>query len=281
MSNFKYLAIFKTPLVQGTPLKVIIDPVKIEMTREARSYRIPVQEFSVLPTGKNGLISHDDELVLQSGITHVILTARTEEKDPILGKRQCEENLDRIIANLSWIYKPEIFSDLIYRGWRLENKAGVMEAWMKLSEPVTVNEKFMEDRLKEINRNQTEDPEMFERIKLMSRFYTKSISISPSEEKYLLLWTILEVYPMKDTTNIKPISEILSIVTGHQVQDVKDKLDIGRLYGTRCKLVHDGVFDIPIQDMGAVFAKLETIIYEIFRYASKLPSAHSLDAYFT
>lgn len=69
MPNYKYVAIFKTLLIEGTPLKVVIDPVKIEMTREARSFTIPVKEYSVIPTGKDGGLGHLTDLVLQSGLT--------------------------------------------------------------------------------------------------------------------------------------------------------------------------------------------------------------------
>lgn len=174
-----------------------------------------------------------------------------------------------------------MFFDLVYRGWQWENKVGYMESWVKSANPITIKEKFVEDRLHEIGQNQSKDPDMFERMKLIAKFYTKALSMSPSEEKYLFLWTILEVYPMKASTNIKPISETLSLITGREVQYVKDKLGIGRLYGIRTNLVHNGTFDIPVGDMGAVFDKLENIVREIILYASKLPPAHSLDGYFT
>ncbi len=101
----------------------------------------------------------------------------------------------------------------------------------------------------------------------------------PGEGKFIWLWTILEIFPLKNRTNIKPISELLAAITGQQSQRVKEKLDIGRLYGHRCNLVHNGKLNIDIKEMGEVFRKLENIIYEILRKMSGLPYSGSLDIY--
>jgi hypothetical protein len=281
MSGFKYLTIFRSSLIQGTPLKVISDRVKIEMIREARSYRVPFQQSSILPEGAGGLIAKDKFLTLEEGTAHIVLTAMTGEDNPVIGRMECEDELDRMITTLSLVYKPEIFGDLVYRGWQLEEKKGVMEAWVKLSPPVTVSEKCISDKITEIKQNQAKDPDLLQRLKLMSRFYSKSLSLHPSEEKYILLWTILEVYPMKDTTNIRPIIKLLATITGYQIEKVREKLGIGRLYGIRCDLVHKGKLTMTIQEMGELFTKLENIVTEVLRYASGLPYIQSLEKYFT
>jgi hypothetical protein len=52
---------------------------------------------------------------------------------------------------------------------------------------------------------------------------------------------------MRDTSNIRPIAEHLSRATGQSLAKIQDKLDIGRLYGARCSLVHDG--KLPVQSV--------------------------------
>ena len=281
MNDFKFLAIFKTSLVKGTPLKVVSDPVKIEMFKGSRTYRVPSQQSSIFPTGRDSLISRDANLELDPHSSHIVITARTEESNPISARKLCEDASDRIITSLSLIYKPEIFSDLIYRGWLLEEKTGIMDAWIKVTEPITLSEKALSSELKDIIEKQSRDADILNRFTLMSSFYSKALCERPSEEKFILLWTMLEIFPMKDTTNIKPIAEHLALITGLKSEDIRAKLDIGRLYGSRCNLVHNGKFDIELKDMGVIFTKLENIVYEILRTMIGLAYSGSLDQFLT
>ena len=59
------------------------------------------------------------------------------------------------------------------------------------------------------NAHSSSDPDLQRRLGLMARFFSKAVALDPSEEKFLFLWTTLEVFPMKDTTNIGPISDYL------------------------------------------------------------------------
>lgn len=133
------------------------------------------------------------------------------------------------------------------------------------------------------------------RFSLMSKFFSKSLSYSMSEEKFLLLWTILEIYPMKSTSNIKPISECLSIILNLDADDVKEKLGIGKLYGLRSSLVHDGIFRVDMElideqydnendlrfyhHTSEILGKLESIVHEVLRYMCGLSYSGSLDEY--
>ncbi len=276
---FKFLTIFKTNLIQEAPQKIISDPVKIEFFKEARSYKVPFQLSSVFPKGENGLISKDATLVLNKESHHIALTVRTKETNPYRASKMCEDEIDRIITILSIIYKPEIFSDLIYRGWLLEERKAIMEAWIKVSEKISVHGKPLSDKLMAIKKKQSLDLDILDRFKLMSRFYSKSLALKPNEEKFILLWTILEIFPMKNTINIKPTSEHLATITGRQPEKVKEKLGIGRLYGLRCDLVHNGRLNIDIKEIGEVFSRLENIVLEILRNMSGLPYSRSLDKY--
>lgn len=118
-----------------------------------------------------------------------------------------------------------------------------------------------------------------------------------SEERFLLLWTILEVFPMKNTSNIRPISEYLSKILNIDANTLKEKLEIGKLYGLRSSLVHDGIFRIDLEviegfyddasNLGhyhyksEVLGKLECIVHEILRHMCGLPYSGLLDKYIT
>jgi hypothetical protein len=110
------------------------------------------------------------------------------------------------------------------------------------------------------------------------------------------LWTALEVYPMKNTTNIEPINQILSRILQRDIAVIKKNLEVGKLYGARCALVHDGHFNIDTETVNIAFdkdndcyfehgtsreiAKLEYIVREIMRNMCGLEYSGSLEQYF-
>jgi hypothetical protein len=131
----------------------------------------------------------------------------------------------------------------------------------------------------------------------MARFFSKALTYNLGEEKFILLWTALEVFPMKNTTNIAPISICLGNILDRNPDWVKDQLGIVHLYGARCALVHHGQFQIneinsftrydPINEQvykyqeSDTIARLEYIVREIIRYMCGLPYSGSLDQYLT
>lgn len=140
--------------------------------------------------------------------------------------------------------------------------------WVLRAEPIALDQQFLDAAIENLNRTQRRDPSFLQRINTMARFFSKAIVLQPSEEKYILLWTILEIFPMKDTSNIRPISEYLGARLGRSAAEVKELLGIGRLCDTRNKLVHDGRLPISAENIGAEFALLENICLEVLRAVS-------------
>jgi hypothetical protein len=85
---------------------------------------------------------------------------------------------------------------------------------------------------------------------------------------------------MTDTTNIRPISELLAQILGRPEQDVKGKLGIGKLFGLRSDLVHNGKLALSREELGEVIQNLESICVEVLRRVSGEPYKGSLDKYF-
>jgi len=280
MSFYEYIAIFQTTLVKSAPTKVIADHAKIEFFSDARSFKIPFQLASVLPKGSSLPIAKDIILQIPPGHEHILISIRTKESDPYISKKYCEDNLDRTISNLSLLYDPGLFGKEEYRGWLIGESKGIMEAWVQIKEPFDIIENDITTKLKSMNNYQNSDPDLCNRFITMSRFFSKSLLVHPGEEKLLFLWTILEIFPMKNTSNIKPINEFLASHMNIQSDIVKDKLGIGKLYGVRCDLVHDGKLDISMKEMGKVFSKLEKICIEVMRAISGIKYSGALDEYF-
>jgi hypothetical protein len=197
----------------------------------------------------------------------------------LLQKKFCEDRLDSALSQLSVIYNPALFTEQIYRGWLLEKDKGIMEAWIQQINPISISSDLA-DSLGEIGKVLAGEPEKHDRFSLMSRFFSKSLVFPPSEEKFLYLWTVLEIFPMKDTSNIAPISDYIGDLVSRTPSEVKEKLGIRHLYGSRCNLVHNGRLDIPISALGQVIGRLESICVEVLRSLCGLPYSGALEKYF-
>jgi hypothetical protein len=85
---------------------------------------------------------------------------------------------------------------------------------------------------------------------------------------------------MKDTTNIRPLTEYISKITGKAPSFIKENLGIGELYDIRCKLIHDGKFPYDSKKMGKFFSKLEDIVVEVLRTMNGFDYNSKLEKYF-
>lgn len=268
--------------------KIISDPVSIEFFTGPRSYHIPVRLSRILPSDKNTIFAAEGLLELEKDNHYIEFKARTKQKEPFYARKECEDEIDKIITMLSMIYKSDIFDKVIYDGWLSEKNKFMVETCFKVTDPVSINEDNLLNILREIKRKHNKDIDINNRFKLMSRFYSKALQTDPlTEEKLIWLWTILEIFPMKNTTNIKPISDYLAEIIGGEAAIIKEKLNIGRLYALRCDLVHDGKLindELNINDMfkncGPLFDKLENIVFEILRGMCGLEYSGSLEKYF-
>lgn len=277
-SHFKFSAIFQTGLAKAPPAKVVSDPVKIEFFNGPRVLDVPIQMSRVMVQGQQAPIAQSAKLSLTNG-PFISITVRTDESDPYKAKQFCEDHLDATITNLSIVCDPGLFSHQVYRGWLLEEKKAIMEAWIQVK-PALPMPNDLAETLSGMSEALINNPELGERFTLMSRFLAKELLVPPSEEKFLYLWTILEIFPMKDTTDIKPISSYLSQLMSKDPGLIKERLGIGKLFGARSNLVHNGRLDIPIQEFGATLGRLETICLEVLRSMCGLPYSGALDKYF-
>jgi hypothetical protein len=125
----------------------------------------------------------------------------------------------------------------------------------------------------------TGDSEIDGRFTLMSKLFARALGMEPGEERFLWLWTVLEVFPMKNTSNIQPIGDYLSRVTGRPTAEIKEKLKIGQLFGARSSLVHDGKLPYEPRELGPVLRRLEGIDSAIIRSLGGLPYSGELEEF--
>ena len=294
--SLSFAAIFKTKFITNELATVVSHPVRISVFKGAKVYQIPKQTAYRFPKEDEQVFAVVESLNLPED-HYVEIKVRTEIQDVDNARAFCEAEIDRTIAMLVSVYNLHFFDELVYKGWLIKNNWGVLGGWtQRVDEPkIQIDTEEIESSLLKIHRHLHSHDDLFDRFTLMSRFLSKSLSYTNTEEKFLLLWTALEVFPMKDTSNIEAISHCLSKILNMDVARAKEKLEIGKLYGTRCSLVHDGKFTIneistvsldkPDEERryeyaeSDTFARLEYIVREIMRYMCGLPYSGSLDRY--
>lgn len=280
MAKFvKFLRIYCTDLVTSNA-KIIADPIRVEFFRGPREYDVFVRTAPpIVRAGVDRTLFKQQKMVIAGDLSYIELIARTDQP---FGRRQyCEDQIDRVVAQLSALLTPALFNFALWSGWLSDSEQALGDGWLMTAPPVGVEPVELEKQLDSYRQVIALDDDVEQRYTLMSKLFSRALTIEPGEERFLWLWTVLEVFPMRDTSNIQPISDYLAQVTGRAAADVKRFLDLGKLFGARSDLVHDGKLTYGREVLGEVLNKLEAIDVTVLRALGGLPYAGQLDKYFS
>lgn len=82
--------------------------------------------------------------------------------------------------------------------------------------------------------------EVRNRIELAFHWFEASLRNIDGIDTFIKLWVAIEVLAMPDTTNIRPANELLAASYGLSVQEASDRFMLGRLFGLRSRIIHNG-----------------------------------------
>lgn len=111
------------------------------------------------------------------------------------------------------------------------------------------------------------------RIRLSLRWFQAAI-YDIGVNAFLKYWIAIETLAMPDTTNIRPINELLSRIYGLEMESVVQRFKIGRVFNLRGKIVHQGE-QIPIR--GDLLDYLEAVYSDILFAVIDQPSEKKAD----
>lgn len=281
MSGYvKFLAIYQTDIIENTSFRQIHGDVVVELFTGSKTYDIEMRHSWTVPQGYQGPLLQIGKLTLEPSGKYISFVARTKERSPQLARAICEEVIDRRIAKLSALYSRDLFTRLVYRGWLQEGESSLLEGWIRIASTVSLDEKQIEEMLTASDKFQAIEVELKQRFKLMAKFYSKALAFVPSEEKYILLWTVLEIFPMKSERNARVINDFLGALLNKQPAVVDYILGVGELYKIRCALAHAGKLEMDLKKIPILMDKLEDIVIESLRFAAGMPYGKRLDKYF-
>ena len=78
------------------------------------------------------------------------------------------------------------------------------------------------------------------RLKLSLRWIFSAENETECIDEFLKIWFAIETIAMPNTTNIRPVIEILSLIYNINIDDVQNKFHIGQIFGLRSNIVHNG-----------------------------------------
>jgi hypothetical protein len=280
----KFMRLYRTELIKGEKGVVVASPVRVEVFGNERSYLVAPEispyllhtsdapTIEVSDADKAGFSPEDKprEIVFGGKYTHIEITAQVKDNDVSSARNFCENNINRTVATLSAILSPNLFSDQVWEGWVAGHGRVVVDGWRKPVKPVVFDADALTKSFLSFRRHLATDSNLNKRFTLMAKLFARATSLRPGEEKFLWLWLVLEVFPMEDTSDIAPISNLLAVITGRSAKDLKEKLQIGLLFRARSDLVHDGTLNHSRVDFGAVITRLDHIVLTIIRHTGGL-----------
>lgn len=99
-----------------------------------------------------------------------------------------------------------------------------------------------------------------ETLALASEWYRLAESSLDPVLEFVYIWLSIEVLAMPNTTNIRPVRELLPTGLGGSEQDWKQL--VGRLYGTRSDIIHAGRREVPADAVG-VLRDIVEVLFEL------------------
>ena len=275
----KLIYVYETDIV-ATGLKFNHNDVKVETFADGRILNIASKLQGVAIRGKETTFVQGCELQTDPAHTTILLTARTKEEDILSARKICVESLDSVVSTLGNIYHPTMFDKRLYAGWDYSDPSLVIaETFIYISESV---HEIKPDVVETAYGNLGENEEKFNK---MSKLYSQAASMEISEEKFVKLWTILEIFPLETAPGqpleLAKLFELLNAVAGVSKNQFYKKLKIySEIYDRyRSEIVHTGSIGFSEIELKDASAKLEAIVRVVMRHMLGLEYDDELTQY--
>ena len=191
------------------------------------------------------------------------------------------------IAGLVTLRFPQVLDEKIYEGWVNTERSALLwgEGPLRLavSSAVTASD-LVEDIGVDYRAIQQLEMKRRERFQLASRWFRRGHESVNLVDRFLFWWTVLEIYPGKGDTNIvRNVEQVLRdrICSHLSPGDFRKKLGIGRIYGERSRIVHEGRAFVAFDDsnFGERLETLGAVATICLRSLAGLPPGDELRRY--
>jgi len=97
-----------------------------------------------------------------------------------------------------------------------------------------------------------------------------------TQDEFIKLWVAVEALAMPDTTNVKPVNEILASSYGITAQDAAKRFGVGKLHGMRSRILHRGE---QLAIHGDLTNYVRALFTDVLLAVLGLSAQHRADAY--
>ncbi len=239
--------------------------------------------FSQLPTkylilGESTDIK-SDRVTTEDGRSYIAIYVNHIRREEGPSLSQASTNAAKVMAFLCCAVSANLFDKKVAEGTIIKNKNDfkIGGAFHCIERRPAITRGMILKTSNDVDSEKKSD----KRFSLMSTFFYRAWPLDTSEEKFLLLWTILEIYPMEDTPNIKPVRKLLKEIAfkGLSNAEIENRIGIGKLYRLRCDIVHDGYVELETHKLTRSIGTLLDITRATMRHYLGLPYDGELDKY--
>ena len=238
-----YIAIYSVAMKPPEiPLRVHEADVRLTFTAGPLtfSYSVPLKSFG---PGRVAVTLGERQVSLPKGSYVVIETMASpgEESERERLALQVAEVATLVALRYSHVLEEKLFEGVI-------NVAGNAVMWREgpmsfTAAPAVSPEEVADGFASDFASVQQLKGERHQRLQLASRWFRRGHEAMNQVDSFLFWWTVLEIYPGKGESKIvKNVTQVLrdGVCPHLEPQIVREKLWIGRLYGERKRIVHDG-----------------------------------------
>jgi hypothetical protein len=223
------------------------------------SYSLPIKRFG---SGVASMTLGTRQIKLPSGSYIIIKTLVKSFTD---SERECVALAIAEATSVITLRYPHLLDEKVFEGIVKLPNASVMwsEGPMTLTAspsipPATIAETFQNDfssiqKLGESDRT---------RLQLAARWFRRGYEAVNQVDKFLFFWTVLEIYPAKGRTKVANHTRDLlhiRLYSEKNPQEIKDKLELGRMSSMRDKIVHEGQAFVKESEQSVFEQRLEKL----------------------
>lgn len=214
-----------------------------------------------------------DKITLEAEFFYTLIEVKRNFENP--GELQKARDIcSELFAILALLYGPGIVEKKVFGGFQFTSLGGRHEGPYCLLYETHVPETDFMNSLPKAFKNMQFHTER-SKLEIALRWYQRGLDSDQPIDQLLYFWVALEALTMT-TTDIKEIPKALKYIltsTGEKV--IKEKLRIGRIYGCRCDIVHNGLADFDLEYLRI----LKDIVEEVMRFKLGIASKGLLQKY--
>jgi len=148
--------------------------------------------------------------------------------------------------------------------------------------PFVISDDMLEQSIDTWEKFENMGPSKRNKIELALRWYQRGLLESIPDDRYLYFWIPFEILTLEGTTDVDRAADYIkdNLYPSYPKDYIKDRLDIGKMFGWRCDIVHKGQIVFHARDDNRIL-KLKEIVQEILKNELGLEKSNVLNRYFS